>query len=69
MKIDHAASESSASLARLAAVAEILATGLIRLRGGNPTDARRPVDLDSASEKRVTVRALKPPRRDRRDVH
>lgn len=69
MKIDHAALASSASQARLVVVAEILATGLIRLRDSNPTDGGRPVDLDNASEERVTVRALNPPQRDRRDVH
>lgn len=54
---------------RLLMVAELLATGLLRTRCKNSASAHRPVDLDNASEERVTVRALKPPRRDRRDVH
>ncbi|MBT2746201.1 MULTISPECIES: hypothetical protein [unclassified Lysobacter] len=61
--------ERSAAMARLQTVAEILATGLIRMRRAATAAAKGPVDLDNASEERVYVTDLKPPRRDRRDIH
>lgn len=66
---DYFPNDASSAHGRLSIVAELLATGLVRLRQRNAMAGHLAVDLDIAAEERVYVPALKPPRRDRRDVH
>ena len=66
---DSIPNDASSARGRLSIVAELLATGLVRLRQHNAMAGHLAADLDNNAEERVYVPAFKPPRRDRRDVH
>ena len=66
---DSIPNDASTANDRLLIVAELLATGLARLRQRNSMALHLDVDLDNDAEERVYVPTFKPPRRDRRDVH